>query len=156
MLLLLRLRYSFRYSIAAAGSAPLQPSDTTPLLTAPRQVRYSSAPFRYSFRYKPRYKPRYRRAFLSYSRGLQMMVEPRPNYISTCPTSHALAGALSETQDIYYYLQLRSEVSELRPEVERCLARRDELQQKIDAWYSETWRCSDFFHALCWRTCAPL
>lgn len=28
-------------------------------------------------------------------------------------------------------------MNELRPEVERCLGKRDELQQKIDEWYAE-------------------
>eukprot|EP00931_Biecheleriopsis_adriatica_P116374 TRINITY_DN92016_c0_g1_i1.p1 TRINITY_DN92016_c0_g1~~TRINITY_DN92016_c0_g1_i1.p1 ORF type:complete len:785 (-),score=185.93 TRINITY_DN92016_c0_g1_i1:124-2478(-) len=37
----------------------------------------------------------------------------------------------------YFWSCLEQVISELRPEVERCLARRDELQAKIDNWYAE-------------------
>eukprot|EP00440_Ansanella_granifera_P018586 gb/GFBE01020189.1/.p1 GENE.gb/GFBE01020189.1/~~gb/GFBE01020189.1/.p1 ORF type:complete len:788 (+),score=184.73 gb/GFBE01020189.1/:1-2364(+) len=37
----------------------------------------------------------------------------------------------------YFWSCLEQVVIELRPEVERCLARRDELQGKIDTWYAE-------------------
>ncbi|CAE7737285.1 glcB [Symbiodinium sp. CCMP2592] len=46
-----------------------------------------------------------------------------------CPDTGFSAG--------YFWSCLSSIVAELRPEVERCLAKRDELQQKIDAWYAE-------------------
>ena len=61
----LRLRYG---SVAAPLQLPLQLSYTAPLqlrytlvscygsVTAPRQIRYSSAPFRCSFCHKPRYR----------------------------------------------------------------------------------------------------
>ena len=72
-LLLLRLRYSFRYSIATASRAPLQPSDTAPLqlretVTAPLlsvTVSVTSPVTGEHF---------------CHSRGLQMMVEPRPKF----------------------------------------------------------------------------
>eukprot|EP00933_Yihiella_yeosuensis_P034001 TRINITY_DN27570_c0_g1_i1.p1 TRINITY_DN27570_c0_g1~~TRINITY_DN27570_c0_g1_i1.p1 ORF type:complete len:774 (-),score=183.30 TRINITY_DN27570_c0_g1_i1:236-2557(-) len=37
----------------------------------------------------------------------------------------------------YFWNCLEHLVDELRPDVERCLAKRDELQEKIDAWYDE-------------------
>jgi len=37
----------------------------------------------------------------------------------------------------YFWTCTNAVVAELRPEVERCLAKRDELQEKIDAWYRE-------------------
>ncbi|CAE8693571.1 unnamed protein product [Polarella glacialis] len=37
----------------------------------------------------------------------------------------------------YFWNCLEHLTLELRPEVERCLARRDELQDKIDAWYAQ-------------------
>jgi len=37
----------------------------------------------------------------------------------------------------YFFTCLEHVTTELRPELERCLARRDELQAKIDSWYEE-------------------
>lgn len=37
----------------------------------------------------------------------------------------------------YFWSCLEQVVTELRPELERCLAKRDELQSRIDAWYEE-------------------
>ncbi|CAE8585305.1 unnamed protein product, partial [Polarella glacialis] len=37
----------------------------------------------------------------------------------------------------YFWNCLEHLTLELRPEIERCLARRDELQEKIDAWYAQ-------------------
>ncbi|CAE8654047.1 unnamed protein product, partial [Polarella glacialis] len=37
----------------------------------------------------------------------------------------------------YFWNCLEHLTLELRPELERCLARRDELQEKIDAWYAQ-------------------
>jgi len=37
----------------------------------------------------------------------------------------------------YFWSSLGQVVKELRPELDRCLTTRDEIQSKIDAWYSE-------------------
>ena len=37
----------------------------------------------------------------------------------------------------YFWSCLDQVVTELRPELERCLAKRDELQSRIDGWYEE-------------------
>ena len=73
LLLLLRLRYSFRYSIATAGSAPLQPSDTAPLQLRDKSVTAPLISLTVSVT-----SPVTGEHFC-HSRGLQMMVEPRPN-----------------------------------------------------------------------------
>ena len=77
LLLLLRLRYSFRYSIAAAGSPPLQPSDTTPLQLRDKSVTAPLLSVTVSVT-SPVTSPVTGEHFC-HSRGLQMMVEPRPN-----------------------------------------------------------------------------
>ena len=72
LLLLLRLRYSFRNSIATAGSAPLQPSDTAPLQLRDESVTAPSFPLQFLLQAP---LP----ASISVIVELQMMVEPRPN-----------------------------------------------------------------------------
>ena len=73
LLLLPRLRSSFRCSIATAGSVPLQPSDPAPLQLRDKSVTAPLLSVTVSV-----ISPVTGEHFCN-SRGLQMMVEPRPN-----------------------------------------------------------------------------
>ena len=73
LLLLLRLRYSFRYSIATADGAPLQPSDAALLQLRDKSVTAPLLSVTVSVT-----SPATGEHFC-HSSGLQMVVEPHPN-----------------------------------------------------------------------------